>query len=152
MKNTKRKVGRPKKKNKITDIPEYKLWVELKRRCFPGKNRTTTQEISGITMSPEWLDFETFYKDVGSKPTPESKFIRKDPLGDYTKDNCHWSEDNPPRRDTRYIIYHGERRLFTELCKEKGINVKTAHSRFKAGLDNDGIFDKPVRQYKNKKR
>ena len=47
----------------------------------------------GIKYQLSWSDFQVFYADMGSRPEGMS-LDRKDPDGDYTKDNCRWATDS----------------------------------------------------------
>ena len=44
------------------------------------------------SISDEWLNFDNFVKDMGSRPTPQHRLDRKDKAQGYSKSNCYWKE------------------------------------------------------------
>lgn len=71
---------------------EYDIWYVIKERCHNPKYKTySSYGALGITVCIRWrIDFNSFLKDVGKKPSPNHIFCRKDETKGYTKDNCEW--------------------------------------------------------------
>lgn len=64
----------------ISNQPEYNAW------------RNITQRIdSSIYVDPRWREsYQEFITDVGLRPAPRCRLMRRDPVLGYTKDNCYW--------------------------------------------------------------
>lgn len=73
--------------------PEYQSWKGMKSRCYWKKHFAYKYYGGkGITVCDEWLNsFETFFKDMGGKPSKEYTLDRVDPKQSYSKDNCRWA-------------------------------------------------------------
>lgn len=122
-----------------TEMPEYKVWANIKRNCYSSTETTYTKR--NIKLCREWLDFEQFFKDMGSKPTTNSKLIRIDTKEDYKPTNCKWSEDNGIRVDNKLVLYNDKLIPFKDLCEKHDINYNTAYSRLRRGWDIDDVFN-----------
>lgn len=76
-------------------IPEYHIWASMKDRCNnPNSQVYERYGKKGIKVCDEWNApnaFDTFIKDVGSRPTPQHSLDRIDPSGNYEPSNCRWA-------------------------------------------------------------
>jgi hypothetical protein len=80
-------------KRKSTISPEYKIWLQIKRRCSDQTSADFRNYGGrGIKVCPEWANsFEAFLADMGPKPIDTSVLRRRDTKADYTPANCEWS-------------------------------------------------------------
>lgn len=72
--------------------PSYSVWASMIQRCT-NKKRDSWNIYGGrgITVCQEWMEsFEAFDKDMGPRPIGTS-IDRKDPNGNYYKENCRWA-------------------------------------------------------------
>jgi len=129
------------------ETPTYRVWANIKRKCYPSLNQYSELEERGIKMCDRWRkSFADFLEDIGEKPTPNSVIIRKDLSKDFCKDNCVWGlpED---------LYYHRINTIHTpygnmkELCKKYNIKYSTLYKRFKKWKDIEKSLNKPVRKY-----
>ncbi len=77
----------------MTESPEYNSWCAMKKRCLnPKTTRYERWGGRGITVCPQWIDsFETFFTDMGERPSTDHSLDRKDNDGDYEPGNCRWA-------------------------------------------------------------
>ena len=88
----------------MSETVEYRAWFEMKRRCC-DHNRKCYNNYGGrgIKVCDRWNEsFENFYEDMGDKPTPNHSLDRIDVDGDYTPDNCKWSDRTEQNYNQRY--------------------------------------------------
>jgi len=81
-------------KHEMTGTPEYISWQAAKTRVKNSNSGSYDRYGGrGISMSKEWEeDFMAFYADMGPKPSSEYTLERKDPNGNYCKENCCWAD------------------------------------------------------------
>ncbi len=54
----------------------------------------------GITVCPQWDDFQQFLKDMGERP-PGKTLDRINPNGNYEPSNCRWATPKEQRHNQR---------------------------------------------------
>jgi hypothetical protein len=75
---------------------EYVSWYSMKYRCTNTKAQSYMYYgARGIKVCDRWLEsFDNFFEDMGFKPSPKHSLDRIDPFGNYTPENCRWSNKN----------------------------------------------------------
>ena len=120
----------------MVDLSEYRTWEGIKRRCY-NKNEPGYLDYGarGITMSDEWRDsFKAFYRDMGSKPSPEHTIDRKNNNKGYSKENCRWAtkkEQAENRSTSLFYIRDGVARTLKAWCEILDLNYQTVYARIK---------------------
>lgn len=101
-------------KHGMRNTSEYQIWINMRRRCRdPNCEVYKDYGGRGIKVCDEWNEsFETFYRDVGPRPSKEHSLDRKNTNGDYEPNNCRWAtweEQANNRRNNRPLIVDGKR-------------------------------------------
>lgn len=126
-------------KHGLRDSEEYHVWSGIKNRCY-NKNEKSYPDYGGrgVTMCDEWKDsFETFYRDMGSRPSHKHTIERRENDKGYTKENCVWAtrkEQANNRRNNLYYELNGESKTLQEWCDELCIKYMTVYARLKRGM------------------
>lgn len=91
----------------------------------------------GITVAPEWLDFDTYYADTGEPPEPGMTLDRVDNDLGYGPGNWRWAtrqEQSANRgKFCHHLTFEGKTQTASEWARELGLKVETIIWRVKAG-------------------
>lgn len=120
---------------------EYKAWCAMKRRCSPNNHPriVAAYRARGITVCPEWLDFNKFLADMGQCPPGKSLGRINNDLG-YSKENCRWEtplQQANNKRDSNIFFHLGERKTIAQWARFYGISRQTIWGRLRRGLSFD---------------
>lgn len=119
-------------KHGMTKTSIYGLWHGMIQRCNDIKHpRYVSYGGRGITVCPEWCDFENFYRDMGDKPKGMS-LERIDNDGDYCKKNVVWAtakQQSNNRRSNIVLEYNGKKQTMQQWCDELGLKIGTVWAR-----------------------
>lgn len=99
--------------------PEYRCWSQMKNRCQNPKLKNYKDYGGrGIVVCKRWVDsFQSFYKDMGNRPSSLHSLDRKRNDLNYTKSNCRWAtkmEQAKNRRSSVWIEYKGRKMIMNE--------------------------------------
>jgi hypothetical protein len=109
----------------------YTSWLSMRRRCYDkSNNRYQEYGARGISVCEEWRnDFSKFLEDMGERPSVNYSIDRIDTNGDYTPENCKWSdrvEQANNKRNVRLITNGAESNSLMYWCKRLNIDYKRA--------------------------
>lgn len=123
-------------KHGMTDTTEYRAWANMLSRVLnPNHPRYKDWGGRGITVDVRWLDFETFYADIGKKPKGHT-LERIDNNGGYSPENCYWAspaEQARNRRSNKIIVYDEVSYIQNDLAAKLKISKTTFGTRIRRG-------------------
>jgi len=133
--HTENKIGRA-ITHGLSRTPEYNIWRGVLKRC----NNANTQSYHryggrGIKVCPEWLDFKTFYTDMGPRPSDKHSIERKDNNKGYNKNNCIWATQDIQANNTRTnvnVTFKKTTRTVAQWAKILNIKYSTLLLRIKS--------------------
>lgn len=135
------------RKHGLSNTPEYQSWKAMRTRTRAGNPyHHDRYGDRGITVAPEWSDFETFLRDMGPKPSPKHSLERIDNDGPYAPENCRWAlpaEQQLNRRNTRYLTVNGVTRTLKEWAELHGLDYGTVRHRLRRGWDPERALSQP---------
>jgi len=106
----------------LTESDEYTIWRGMLSRCY-NKNHAGYSYYggAGITVCDEWINsFETFYRDMGERPSKSHSIDRKEGDKDYSKNNCFWATKKEQSRNiksNRWYEYNGRKMILSDWAK-----------------------------------
>ncbi len=115
---------------------EYHAWKAMVQRCTnPQHQAWANYGGRGITVCEAWLDFETFYRDMGPLP-PGTSLDRIDNAKGYEPKNCRWAtrkEQARNHRGNRVLTYRGRSMPLVEWSEQFDIPAETIRNRLRTG-------------------
>ncbi len=133
-----------------TKTPEYTSWASMLQRCENPKNvKYHHYGARGIKVCERWRNFQSFYADMGLRPSPKHTLERLDNELGYEPKNCAWatkSQQNYNKRDNHLVTYRGQiMPLGMAILKSgSGVNRSTIQGRLGRGWSTDAAIDTPV--------
>lgn len=118
--------------------PEYQTWQGMKKRCYNPKTvKYPSYGGRGITVCEQWKDsFETFFQDMGSRPSAQHSIERINNDGNYEPKNCRWALAKEQSRNTRRnqeITFNGKTQCISAWAEDLQLHHSTVASRLKNG-------------------
>lgn len=81
--------------------PSYGSWYAMVRRCTSKLHQNYHNYGGrGITVTPEWMDFDNFVRDMGIRPQGHT-IDRIDNDKGYAPNNCRWATPKQQRANIR---------------------------------------------------
>ena len=132
----------------MTKSAEYSVWLSMKNRCENQEcDHYERYGGRGIIVCERWQSFESFYSDMGPRPSPEYSIERDELNGNYEPRNCRWATDFEQRRnrsDNVWFEFDGRRMILSDWAAETGVSKSLIRYRRSAGwTDRDAVFTPP---------
>ena len=126
---------------------EYTLWKTMIQRCT-NPNSEKFKDYGGRGISVEWVDFKSFYSDMGKRPSSLMSIERVNTNGNYCKENCVWLEKSLQSSNTRNSVrfkVNGLDKTLKQLSIDYGISLTTLVGRiYKLGWSIEKALSKPT--------
>jgi hypothetical protein len=121
---------------------EYNIWRGMLDRCYNEKDSAYHRYGGrGITVCDEWRNsFETFYADMGNRPSDYHTIDREQNDEGYSKDNCRWAtyrEQANNRSNNVHYEHNGKNKTLPEWCREFGLDIVIVKNRIRIGWSFD---------------
>lgn len=138
------------RKHGMAGSPEAKAWGAMKQRCLnPNNPKYASYGGRGITVCDRWREsFESFYEDMGARPSPEHSIDRVDNDGPYSPENCRWATRTEQARNqgtNRPISFRGETLCLSEWAERTGLQYDTLKARLQYGWTVEDALTRPLR-------
>lgn len=135
--------------HQMSRTPIYKAWSSMKGRCLNQKHKSFHNYGGrGIGIDARWAEsFESFYVDMGPRPSKQHSLDRIDNNQGYGPDNCRWAIPIVQRnnsRQNRYLTLNGESRTVAQWCRVYGIAQNTVSDRLTRGWTTVDALTKPA--------
>ncbi len=142
--------------------PEYFSWHNMIGRVnltegILKKKENKVYADKKLDIHESWRSFETFYNDMGPKPTPQHSLDRVDNSRGYYPDNCRWASPTEQIRNracSKNITYNGETKTWTEWAKKLNTTYEAVRGRVRLGWTPEQIITIPYKRksfHSNKK-
>jgi hypothetical protein len=87
----------------------------------------------GITVCQRWRNsYESFFADMGPRPSPQHSIDRIDNDGNYEPGNCRWAttlEQGSNKSNNRLLTFDGQTLTIAQWARKLGIPVGTLNLR-----------------------
>lgn len=136
-------------KHSMSNIPEYKIWKEMKRRCSVETAKGYQNYGGrGIKVCESWKrSFESFYSDMGERPSAQYSLGRIDNDKGYVANNCQWEKikQQANNKRTSNLVTLEVTLTLTQWCDLLNISKPTIKSRVAKGLSvRDALMGDPA--------
>jgi hypothetical protein len=127
---------------------ESDIWKQMIRRCTQPKTKHYHRYGGrGITVCDRWqASFETFYLDMGPRPSPQHSLDRINNDANYEPTNCRWATrdvQSQNRSDVQRITFGGHTRTWMEWSEHLGVASNTLSRRRKLGWPLEDVLSTP---------
>lgn len=118
---------------------ERNIWNGMKQRCCnPNAERFDRYGGRGISVCASWMEsFESFFADMGKRPSPRHTLERIDNDGHYEPGNCKWATRAEQRLNQNgrqtLVTVNGETLNVTQAAAKYGINRDRLRWRIEDG-------------------
>jgi hypothetical protein len=135
--------------HRLIQSPEYGVWHSMKGRCgtptYPGFANYGGR---GITVCDRWQNsFESFYEDMGPRPSANHSIERIDNEGNYEPGNCRWAtrlDQARNKRTNRKLTYKGQTLTISEWAVKTGLQDGTIRKRLNSGQSVERALTAPL--------
>lgn len=135
-------------KHGMARCPEYLSWVSMIQRCH-NEQATGYHNYGGrgICVCPAWRSsFKAFFRDMGSRPSPQHTLDRINNDGNYDPGNCRWATASEQKRNSRaakLLTHNGQTKTIVAWAEDLGVSRFLIRKRIAAGWSAEDALTKP---------
>lgn len=143
-------VSKTSMKHGMSKTIEFNIWRGIKQRCNNKKCSTYKYYGNlGVKICDRWLNsFENFYKDMGDIPSKNHSIDRIDVNGDYSPENCRWSDSKTQSRNKKFnhnVTFNNETMCIAAWAEKLSIKYSTLSDRILRGWTIEKALTTPVK-------
>ena len=113
----------------LSKTKEYRAWKAMRARCCDSGNISYVNYGGrGVKVCEAWNSFESFFADMGKKPSDQHSLDRIDNNGNYEPGNVRWAsrkEQIVNRRNALLVSYSGKSLSLDDWSKITGVRAAT---------------------------
>ncbi len=145
-------------KHGMVGTAEYKTWRTMLNRCNDPENSSYGGR--GIFVCERWKEFQSFFADMGIRPSDDHSIDRIDNDKGYecgqcpdclsrgtVKLNCQWStrtEQGRNKRNNVFLTHDGLTMTISAWSEKLGIGITTLFFRLRNGWSVADVLTRPV--------
>ena len=123
----------------------YKSWHQMHQRCS-GKHGHDYYLQSGITVCSRWASFESFFADMGRRPTGTT-LDRIDGSKGYEPGNCRWADAyeqaNNKKTNIKQLVF-GEVMTPSQAARKYCRHISGVRHRLRKGMTLEQAVSLPL--------
>ena len=132
----------------LSKSSEYTIWRSMLVRCYT-KHHPTYKNYGkrGITVCQKWHNFESFYSDMGVRPTSRHCLERVNNNAGYSPDNCVWAtykNQQNNKRNNLNITYKSKTMTVAEWENWLGVRKNFLWKRLNRGWSVEAAITTPT--------
>ena len=137
----------------LSETRLHRIWRRMRYRCLAETcDHYKDYGARGISICPEWEDFNNFYqRAINSGYDDNLSIDRIDVNGDYCPENCRWATSLVQmnnRRSNHFITYQGETKTLAQWAETAGMKWHTLFKRLSRGMSFEEAIIRPVERRK----
>jgi hypothetical protein len=144
------KKGRPglAKTHGMSKSSTYRIWKAMRRRCeVETASEYRRYGGRGISVCGRWASFESFFADMGERPSEDHSIDRIDNDGNYEPGNCRWATDTEQARNKRnnvHLTALGATKTMAEWSEQSAVTGGAIAYRLRTGWSPDDAVMLPA--------
>lgn len=132
--------------------PIFGVWKNMLQRCTnPNNAGYKNYGGRGISVCKRWMNFESFYADMGEIP-PGMTLDRRDNNKGYSPRNCRWatySQQAKNSRRAKFIRVGKVALCISDWCRKTGITYGVYKARVRKGWTQKKALTTPAKRQRN---
>lgn len=143
--------------HRMTDTRFWRIWRGMVARATdPNDPSFSHYGAIGRGLSPDWLRFENFFRDMFPAYRDDLTIERVDNSLGYSKQNCRWAtnmEQQSNKVNNRVVRYLGRDMHLAELCRVAKVSRGAITPRLNRGMTaEEAVADYAASPYKRTRK